>query len=272
MLNILSVEIFRLKKSVLFWVMLGLTVAFPLLGAVSTLMVTGFVDSSAGESVISLSNLNITKQFLQGMASLSNWALIFALITSAIVLSSEFVDGTMRNVLLANKSRAQLYFSYLIIAVSVGLIYFLAYYATVLLIIAPIFGFDAMSAGPAVTASLCSFAQGIVGIVFAESCMAMFLFSMRKQWASILFPLLICIFLPSLVLTFATLIITTASIKTQQVPTLVELRWVPFANGLVYNPAEVDGIGVGMNILYLALFTAMFILIGYYTFKKADLK
>ena len=51
MLEIIKVQWFRLKKSVLFWVMLGLCVAFPLLGAVSTLMVSGIVDSVGGDGV-----------------------------------------------------------------------------------------------------------------------------------------------------------------------------------------------------------------------------
>ena len=50
------------------------------------------------------------------------------------------------------------------------------------------------------------------------------------------------------------------------------LRWIPFINMSQYNPANIDGVIVGMNILYMSVFTAVFVVSGYFTFKKADLK
>lgn len=271
MIDIIKVELFRLKKSVLFWVMLGLTVAIPILGALASLTVSGVVGSSGAETGNLLKEMGLLSQYLKGMAELGNWAVIFSLVTTAIVLSTEFVDGTVRNILLANKSRAELYFSYLITSICVAVTYFVAYFAATLLIVAPIFGFDGMTAGQGVSACFTSLALGIVSVIFAETCMCMFMFTMRKQWAAILMPLLICIFVPALVTVFATLIITTSALKGQAV-SMDSLRWVPFTNAELYTPSNIDGVVVGMNILYLAIFSVMFVLIGYYVFKKSDLK
>lgn len=273
MIDIIKVELFRLKKSVLFWVMLGLTIAIPLFGAISMLTVSGIADKASGQLGELLSQLGLTTQYLQGSAQLSSWPAILALITSAIVLSTEFTDGTVRNVLLANKSRAELYFAYLVISMIVAVTYFAAYFVIILIIIVPIFGFDGMSAGQAVSGCLCSFGLGIVALIFVETCMCMSLFAIRKQWAAILIPLLISIFAPALIAAFASLILAAMALKGQiaSVDDL-SLRWVPFANTLSYNPATLDAVTIGMSVLYTALFSAAFVVIGYFAFKKSDLK
>lgn len=271
MLDIIKVQLFRLKKSVLFWVMLGVTAAMPVLGALFTLTATGLVDSAGGGLGELLTSMGLTTQYLTGMGQLTSWALIFSLITTAIVLSTEFVDGTVRNILLANKTRGELYFSYLITSLIVAVTYLLGYFVALLLVVAPIFGFDGMEAGKAISACLCSLAMGFAGLVFIQTCMCMFLFVIRKQWAAILLPLLICMFVPGIILAFATLIMTTSAIKGLPV-SLDDLRWIPLANSLLYNAAEIDGVTIGMNILYLMVFSAVFVVAGYFTFKKADLK
>lgn len=275
MIDIIKVELFRLKKSILFWVMLGLTAAIPLFGAISSLTVSGIVDEASGGLGDLLRQIGLTNEYLSSAAQLSSWSAIFALITSAVVLSTEFTDGTMRNVVLANKSRAELYFAYLITSLIVAAAYFAAYFAVVLLIVAPIFGFSGLTAGEAVSACLCSFALGIVALVFVETCMCMCLFAIRKQWAAILIPLLISIFVPVLVTTFASLILTAKALKGQiSSPDEISLimRWIPFANTLLYNPADLDSATIGMSVLYTLLFSAAFVVLGYFVFKKADLK
>lgn len=272
MINIIKVELFRLKKSKLFWIMLGVSAASPLLSMALSLIVTNILLSIAGGGSMNLvETMGITSSLLSGLTQIAGDAALWSLITSAVVLSKEFSDGTMRNVVLANKSRAELFFGYLITAMIVGVTYLTASFAAILLIAAPISGFDGMKAAEGVTAFLCSYSLGILAIAFVQTCVCMFLFGTRKQWATVLFPILICMFAPSIFTTFITIVTTVKAVQ-GEVVNADFTRWIPFANMSYYNPADIDGAMVGMNILYLGIFTTMFILIGYYTFKKADLK
>lgn len=280
MLEIIKVQLFRLKKSVLFWVMFGITVALPILAALVVVSTVGLIDNIAGSiggedvglnmwELLREEGLAITS--LSSLAQIGSNVAVLSAITAAIVLSKEFADGTTRNVLLANKTRAELYFAYLITSIIVSVTFLVGNFAMILIVQAPIFGFGELTAGGAVTSCLCSLAMGILAVIFMETCMCMFLFAVRKQWAAILFPLLICVFVPSLLTMLITLIMTTMAIKGQPV-SVDSFRWVPFVGQAMYDASNIDGVTVGMNVLYMTVFSALFVVIGYFAFKKADLK
>lgn len=282
MTEIIKVELFRIKRSVLFWVMFGIIVALPILAACTQLSIVGVTDTIIDAANGSDSDLgasyygdNLTISFLNGIAQYSSNAAILALITAAIVLSHEFSDGTIRNILLANRSRAELYFGYLITTVIISMAFLLGNFASVMIVVAPIFGFGELSAGQAVSACFTSLALGIIAILFVSSCMCMFLFAMRKQWAAILMPLLICFAAPVLIGFIIGLVVMRMAVRgeTEALASLANnLRWVPFVGISEYNCTNIDGVIVGMHVLYFAVFIAMFVVIGFFTFRKADLK
>lgn len=280
MTEIIKVELFRIKKSVLFWVMFAITAALPILSAVMVASLIGMIDGiagAAGNEGVGISawemirNEGLTVTLLNALPQIGSNMAVLSVITSAIVLSKEFGDGTTRNILLANKTRGELYFGYLITAIIIAVSFLIGSFATTMIVVAPLFGFGELTAGQAASACLCSFALGIVAVLFMETCMCMFLFATRRQWAAILFPLLICMFVPSLLVALATLIMTTAALKGQNV-SMDSLRFVPFVGQSMYDASKIDGVTVGMNILYMAVFIAMFVVIGFFTFRKADLK
>ncbi|MCM1360209.1 MAG: ABC transporter permease [Corallococcus sp.] len=277
MISILSAELYRLKKSKIFWILLGLCVALPLISLVITLALVGIIetifDDTLGMGAIGelLRAMDMTNLALTDLSALLNDAALLALICSGVVLSKEFTDSTMRNVILANKSRRQMYFAYLLTAIIIGASYMMTYFATILIIYAPIYGFGDITAGQAASACFCSLALGLLTIAFAESCVVMFLFSIKKQWATILFPMLICMFAPGIVESIVSLVQIVMMFQNQVLDEAV-ISWLPFANVQLYNSSSIDGGLVGKIALYYILFTAVFIVSGYYTFEKKDLK
>lgn len=271
MTDIIKVELFRLKKSALFWALLGVVAICPLLSVLLNIVIILMVNGAEGNALETLRAAGLTKTLLQSSTMISCDAALLALITSSVLLSREFVDGTMRNVVLANKSRAALYFGYLLTSLIVAVTYLTAYYVVTLVIVAPVFGFGGVSAGKAVSAVLCSFALGLFAVTFIESCVCMFVFGVRKQWAAILFPLLILFFVPTTFQTILT-IFTMAMASNGQAVTIDTQRWIPFVNVQYLDPTAMDGALAAINILYLSVFITVFTVSGYYTFKKADLK
>lgn len=276
MINILRVEFFRLKKSKLFWIMLGVTAALPIISALATTLLLSLLDFIMGEgnmgSLVDIMRAsNTTSSVLSGLGTVGYGATLFPLITAAVVLSKEFADGTMRNAILANKKRSELYFAYLIIALIVGVAYMLAFIVVTLVIIAPIFGFGGLSAGKIASAIFCSLALGICSILFAQSSVCMFLFGVRKQWATILFPLLIVMLVPDIFNTIIIILSTGMGINGQTISNTT-ISWLPFVNAQLYDAGAINGSYVGRIAMYYLLFAAIFNVIGYFTFDKADLK
>lgn len=269
MIDIIKVELFRLVKGKAFWIMLGIAAACPIL----LILLNAFAAIGygvEGNIIALLRGAGITTVLLQYTTMINNDVVLLAVIASSVILSREFSDGTMRNVVLANKSRAALYFAYFITAMIVAVAYLAAFYAATLIIVAPIFGFNA-SAAKATTAVFSSFGLGVIALIFMESAVCMFLFGTRKQWATILFPLLIWFLVPTIISQVLETV-STALADNGQALSLAAQRWIPFVNMQYSDPINIDGAIAGINVMYLSVFTAVFTVSGYYTFKKADLK
>lgn len=276
MINVLRLEFFRLKKSKLFWILLGVTTVLPIITALVSSVILSIIDAvtSSGAGMGNLAEQfrsSVTTSILSSLGMVGYGATLLPLITASVVLSKEFADGTMRNAILANKKRCELYFSYLIIALTVGATYMLAFIITSLVIIAPIYGFGDLTAGQAVSAVFCSLALGLLSVTFAQSCVCMFLFATRKQWATILFPILITLLVPDIMNTVIIIITTVLGLQGDAL-SYTATSWVPFYNATIYDAGAIDGALVGKIALYYLLFTAVFTVSGYFSFEKADLK
>ena len=279
MKDIMKLELFQLRKSVLFWIMFALSFLLPLFSILMVLAIVGIVyldlivSMGAPISMIKdlLRAIPLTPMYLQSMVGISSTACIFALITSGVVLSKEFTGGTMRNVILANKSRAAMYFSYLFIALFIGVIFFFSNFTAIMLVAAPIFGFGSITLKQIGATVFSSLGIGLLAVCFVQSCVCMFLFCVRRQWATIVFPLLFILLLPnifSLLLLTATVVLAIAGIPVSE----HLVYWTPFANLSSFDPTQLNGEAIAAIVTYYVIFTAVFIISGYFTFKKADLK
>ncbi len=160
MINVLRLEFFRLKKSKLFWILLGVTALLPVISALATTLILSIIDaitSSGSEMSGALEQFRsaVTTSIMSGLGMIGYGATLLPLITASVVLSKEFADGTMRNAILANKKRSELYFAYVTVAFTVGAAYMSAFMMTSLIIIAPIYGFGDLTAGQIVSAIFC---------------------------------------------------------------------------------------------------------------------
>ena len=212
-----------------------------------------------------IDTMNITALSLSGLPSLTGDSL-FALICTSVFLCKEFSGGTFRNMLLANRSRKDVYLSFLITSVTVGAIYLGVRFVSTLLFNGIIFGFGTMTAAQVVTACVLSLALGLVSVIFLQTMMCMFMFGTRKLSVALACPLVICMIAPSLIYsfveTFAQFGIITAG----------DMSWIPLYNLLLLDLTAVDGALIGKILLYLIPLAALFAGMGWLSFRKADLK
>ncbi len=274
MSNILAVEFYRLKKSKLFWILLGVTAALPLLAGLFELAVIELMDDlfemMASEAWVIADQMNLTTQALSSFGQLLPDFELFALIFTSIFLCREFSFGTFRNALAANRSRMELYVSYLLIALTVGFAYMGAEMLTTVIFYGASFGFVGLSAAQSVAAVALAFAMGTVVMIFAQSLLCMLLFCTRKLAPTLACSLLICLFAPAIAEFIVTFLQIFSAAQSTQAPP--DMSWVPLYNASLLDVGNPDGALVGKILLYYLPLEALFGVLGWVAFRKADLK
>ncbi len=273
MTEILRLQLFRLKKSAIFWVFFALCLALPLV-ELSFLLVLELIVKTIGEGSLieSLKLVTSTSSVLLSFADYSTISSVLAIICSSIMLSREFSQGTARNAILANKSRTQMFGAYACTSLIIGGIYFICNYALTAVCFGLFIGFGSCTVGEIISSVLCGFVLGLCATLFAESLVCMFLFSTRKTAATLILPLVICLVGTSLVTTIVELSVIVSDLGGYIVSETF-LKCVPFYN-LIYltNASTPDGLVVGTAILYDLLFAGGFYALGLLAIRKADLK
>ncbi len=270
MKGILQLQLFRLKKSTLFWVFLGLCAVLPVF---SVLLIFGLDAIMGAIGDVSLVE-NMGNSLYTSMTQFSSYSTnsaLFAMICSSIVLSKEFSQGTVRNTILANKSRTQVFFAYSITALLIGTSYFVVNFVMEFAMLAPVMGFGTLPAGQATSVILCSFAMGLGATLFTQSLVCMFLFCTRKQAATIAWPLVISLVGVGIVASIIEEILFAVEMGGKVVSQTV-LDCLPFYNLYMTAGTIPSGLAMGMVILYDVVFAALFFGLGYLSIRKADLK
>lgn len=273
MTEILRLQLFRLKKSKIFWVFFALCVAMPL-AELSLLLSIELILKAIGENsfIESVKLVTSTSSVLLSFAEYSTTSSVLAIICSSIMLSREFSQGTVRNAILANKSRTQLFFAYACTSLIVGVTYFVTDFTLTAVCYGLFIGFGTLTAGEIVSSVLCGFVLGLCATFFAESLVCMFLFSTRKTAATLILPLVICLVGTGVVTTIVELLVLVAELGGYVISETL-LKCVPFYNlTFLTTTSPLDGLVVGMVILYDLLFAGGFYALGYLAIRKADLK
>lgn len=270
MVNILQTEFFRLKKSVLFWSLFAVCAILPLISVLLELAVfsgLSILDIGVEYDTADIVNaLNPAGQALTSIPNLSADFQLFALICTSIFLCKEFSGGTYRNMILANRSRSEVYFSFLLMAVTVGSTYLGVAYVSTVLFNGAIFGFGMMTATEVVAACVIALALGLVSVIFMQTLMCMFMFLTRKLSVSLICPLLIGIIAPSVIYSFIETFSTLGMIS------VTDTSWIPLYNLNLLDLTNIDGALIGKILLYLIPLSALFGYLGWVLFRKADLK
>ena len=275
MLNIVKSLLFRLKKTKMYWIMLGVCAALPLL----TSLMCSFVLDIADIFIDLPPNVGFeatTYMSLSSLASLNSDVNLLILLCVSIFLCKEFTDGTIRNALLSNKSRWQLYSAYGVTALMIGGSYVLANFVSTLLSLAIPFGFGSTTpVGHAISACLCSLLLGLLSMMVVVTTVLLFMFLTGKQAPSIVLPLLVTMFLPAIALSaveFVSQLVVLVQMGGQWMDVYIDYTWVPLYNAFMYDSMDVDGGLVAKISMYYVLFIGLFGGLGFLAAKNRDLK
>lgn len=281
MLNVVKSLLFRLKKSTMFWIMLGVCAALPLLELLLTEFVLEIANIFTPVTAEEIGLSDTVYLSLTSLAAPSNIANFLALLCVSIFLCKEFSDGTIRNTLISNKSRVELFWAYALTAGIIGGSFLVAYFVSALLALGIPFGFGTATFAQGLTSCLTSLMLGILSLVFVISCVLMFMFATGKQASAIILPMLVMALLPSIISSAVKLVsglIYTLQMLGQNgsvnVPFdfVMDESWIPLHNATLFDASNLDGALIGKIAMYYLLFSALFIFLGRLAAVKRDLK
>lgn len=281
MLNVVKSLLFRLKKSTMFWIMLGVCAALPLLELLLTEFVLEIANIFTPVTAEEIGLSDTVYLSLTSLAAPSNIANFLALLCVSIFLCKEFSDGTIRNTLISNKSRVELFWAYALTAGIIGGSFLVAYFVSALLALGIPFGFGTATFAQGLTSCLTSLMLGILSLVFVISCVLMFMFATGKQASAIILPMLVMALLPSIISSAVELVsglIYTLQMLGQNgsvnVPFdfVMDESWIPLHNATLFDASNLDGALIGKIAMYYLLFSALFIFLGRLAAVKRDLK
>ena len=259
MIKILKAEFFRLKNFKTYFILLGIVAFLPLL---SFLMTKGSLILVSSEFV----NWDgCAMMFISTTATFGSTTDLIALICTAVFLCREFGDGPIRNAILSNKSRTTIYFSYFIVALFIGVSYCLAEYVMQVLCFST-FGFGELSFNKVFVGCVETFTLSFFLTIFSQCTVVMFLFCTRKMATTIIFPILVAQLAPAYISSFFGLLANIGAIKGNA------QRWLPFFNLQLFDASNPNAILVLQVLLYIVPVSALFVYLGWNSFRKADLK
>ncbi len=259
MIKILRMEFFRLKKFKTFFVLLGVVVLLKLLSFLivlgSSWILTGETSLWSGTGLL----------YIKTISSLGSTTDLLALICTAVFLSREFSDGPIRNAILSNKSRTTIYFSYGVVALFIGVVFCLTEYIVQVALFSTL-GF-AVSLNVVLRECFETFIVSLFLTIFSQSSVVLFLFCTRKTATTIILPVLVAQIAP---VNIASILLSLAEadiIKENAID------WLPFLNVTMFeNLTEPSATLVLQILMYLVPLSALFVYLGWNSFRKADLK
>ena len=277
MLNVLNTQLYRLKKSKLFWALLIVCAVLPLLGSLfitATIEIMGNIFSEDNAVIFDTLKSEGGERMLSVLGSLINLgsdAALFSVICSSIFLSGEFSGGAIRNMVLANKSRTQIFLSFLSVALIIGFSYFGTSYLSTLLFYGIAMGFDGVTASQALTGCFTTLFLGLLSIALVQACVCIFLFCTRKTGPTVAFPLVLLIIAPSIISGVVELVAGLKTLAGHEV-SLSSLSWIPIYNVGLFDASAIDGALVGKIALYNIPIAALLAFFGWFAINKVDLK
>lgn len=274
MMEILSSLLYRLKRNKLFYILLGVSFLLTLLsyGLLAALVDLAETDlASLAEGLGGLGFGSSPLHFMTDGLNPSANLYLLAIISICIFLCKEFSNGTMRNVILANKSRTQMYFAYYLIAFLMCLCFLLLNLVETGVIYGLSFGFGELTASQIASGILVIIALSVCTSLFVVSAIIFFLFVTRKTGATVVLSILVASLLPSLVITIAQFAGLFAMIEGDIVNDYA-ISWVPFYQLSLFDPTAINPKYAAHIAIDMLGLSAIFGSLGYVIFRKANLK
>lgn len=276
MSNIVSAELFRLFKTKWFK---KLMIAFSIVAAAIVAIafaviafVIGLYGAGSEEMVWQGYAPTASLLLLRNFGSTGTICTVFTLIAVAVFTCKELSERTVSYALVAGKSRAQIFFAYLLVGGIIGAIFFTINALFTGIGVFVMCGLGQVAAADVISAYVTSFVIGLFATAYCVCCVVMFAFATQSQGATIMLPLVLCMFVPSGIGTIVTIAQSIATVNGYML-SAETLSWIPFYNEQIFEPFAPNCWTEMLKvILYSAVLAGGFVGLGYVAAKKAEIK
>lgn len=266
MTKVLNTLLFRLTKSKLLWILLAITVAMALF---EVALYAALPNLLTGEELGSLEGIiSLEDMFSLTVSTVSRpdtYSAMFVVIFSALFLGADFSEGTIRNAVLSNKSRWQIYAAYLIVAAGACLLFVFVQTAVYMVALALMGAFDSLSATQVVTGVFSAMGCGVVSCLVMATTTLLVLVATKKKALAIILPL-------AGTMLVSGVLEVVVMLGQMQGSSLGFLHWIPFAQQMFFDASAPNGALLGKILLVNGLLAVGEGALGYFVFAKAQLK
>ena len=261
MSKVLSALFFRIKKQTIFWILLALLVGLTLL------------DFYTYKAVIdSYQNLGVSAYIgelysvaIFPIASATSYSVILSVIFVVLFFGADFSDGFIRNVVMSNKGRGQIFFSYFIITALVSLVFVATQTLVAVLCLALANGFKDVMLAEASTGIFSALAIGFVSCLGMSTLTLFSLMLFRKKTPTLIISLIVVIVLSPIVQVFVALLEFVSEVS-------FDYEWIPFIQQTLFDPLHRNVELLAKIICVNTVLSAAFTVGGYFVFKHSQLK
>lgn len=268
MSSIISAELFRLGKTKWFWRTLVAFVIIELLSAVvSVLQIILFVEDYTAAGIAA----DVQSSMLS-FVSLSSVANLFAICCTAAFLSKEITEKTINFALAANKSRAQIFAAYAVVALIIGGIFWAVSLVSLVAFTLIASGIGSLNAASIVSSLVCCTFLSIIAMLFAQACTITFTFALKKQSATIVLSLVTVMFLPGVISTVGSIVMAICYSEITSEVYETWISWMPLVNLQMLDPLNLQGGLIAKIASFELLFLAGLGGLGYLAAVKSQFK
>jgi ABC-type transport system involved in multi-copper enzyme maturation permease subunit len=249
MKNLLKLHVRNLFHSKLFYVCLGITILSPILSFITELIAPNI--SSLTEEIFK-DGIPITKVFPEFMGFMKGGIGLVGKIFIALFCCLEFTEGTTKNIIARGYTRTQYLLSKFITTIlGLFVMYLITFVITFILFIKNGLGFESNMIYQLI---ICIFETIAIATMFST-----FSILLEKNGSAII----ACLFIP----TGVTLLLTVCD---SYLKLNVSKYWIENISMMYSDKPIISNFWI--SILYYALYTVFFILLGNYLFKKKEIK
>lgn len=272
MSKLLQADLYRILKSKLFLAVAIIAVAFPILTVLVYLGIDKILAASAdyldgidGSGIISGGGLGLTGQYLisEAFTLSSNMGLILPIFIT-IFIAMDISNGTLRNKIIAGKTRTAIYFSHLFSSAIVSCTLILINVLLFMGLACLVFGYGAPFNGAEAVRIVYFLITGVFTFFFSASISTAITLSIKSSAPSVIISVL------------AGMCLSIISSLVHSVDAGLTNKWfclIPTYTNSMFLASGTFGAGsFWLGILSYVIFGAAFTLAGLYFFRTKDIK
>ena len=265
MLKLLKADFYRILKSKLTYIILGIVALFPLITTLLYYGIDVLTMAALNDEELELYSLFNSKMLITSSFSLSNNCGIVIPIFAGIFICMDVTSGTLRNKIICGNSRLAIYLSHLTTAVVFNVVMILIYFFSTVAFSSIFFDYGTEFNAEEFKYILKVIVLGVLAFAFIASISTFFALSMKSLAPTIIFTIVFGIFL--------TLITTIVSILDFEKYRFWLLLIPTFGNSILTTLGNVLNTGSFLESIFaFLLFIFLNTLFGILIFKKKDIK